>query len=502
MDYLRPDVYVEKINTGEQPIQILSTSTGAMIGKSPRGEAFKPVLVTSWSDFLRKFAKGMPMPFIKEDFLAYSVYGFFQNGGSRLYVQRVVDSGAKKSTGTLTVPGVMTVASGDPKGSEKTPTVTPRSQYTVTFTAKDEGKWGDELSVEIKEKVGVEGFDLIVKLSGAVVETFEVTNGEDSNYYYKGVINNNSNFITTEGEGDLVAGTVAFTGGKLNYSAVTDEDYKKAINNFGLVEERISLIAIPGVTTDAVIQELLTYSTKHGIYPIFDVPFNTNTENTVTYRQKLIGDNGSIHYPNIKVVDPLSKQGTLKVCPISGHMMGVYARTDNERGVFKVPAGEQAVIKGAVALERDITAEDLEILNPIGVNCLVVRPNRGVISWGGRSISNDPKLRYISDVRLDQVVEYTAYRGTQWAVFEPNDEDLRERLTASLKGMLNTMYDRGWFKGKTSEQAYYVKCDGDLNTQESIDKGEVIAEIGYAKKRPAEFVVIKIVQKSSEAKAN
>ncbi len=492
MDYLRPDVYVEKINSGEQPIDILGSSTGALIGKSPRGVAFEPVLVTSWSDFLRKFAKGIPTPFIKEDALAYSVYGFFQNGGRRLYVERVVDSTAKKSSGSLVTPEVV---------KEERSQVAVASASGLKFVAKDEGPWGNELTIDVTTKVGVaNGFDLAVKFSGVVVESFEVSNGEDSNYYFKDVINANSNFVTIEGTGELANGTVTFSGGTQNYSAVNDDDYKKAINKFDIVEEKINMIAIPGVTADAVVKELITYTNGKRMFSIFDSPIGTDRANEITFRQKLTGDNGALYYPNIKVIDPLSKQGNLRVCPPSGHIMGLYARTDSTRGVFKVPAGQEAIIKGAVALEQHILAEDLNELNPIGVNCLVSKTNVGIVAWGGRTISADPNLRYISDIRLDQVVEETAYQGTQWAIFEPNDEDLWERLTTSLKGMLHTMYERGWFKGKTSEQAYYVKCDGDLNTQQSIDRGEIIAEIGYAKKRPAEFVVIRVVQKSGENK--
>lgn len=487
MDYLRPDVYVEKNNMGEQPIQISSSSTGALIGKSARGEAFKPVLVASWSDYLRKFACGLSTPFLKDDYLAYAVYGFFQNGGNRLYVVRVVDSSATKATGNL---------NSVVKGTDEKTTTTP-----IKFKAKDEGDWGNDLKVEVKAKVGVEGFDLVVKLKDAIVETFEVTNGQESDYYFVELINNNSAFISVdETTSDLVEGTVTFTGGSLNNSAVGDNDYAKGIASLELVQERISMIAVPGKTSDTVIQAMQNYGDKNGAYPIFDVPVNTDVQGAVKFRQKLTGDNGSVYYPNIKVVDPLSKQGSLKICPPSGHMMGVYARTDSNRGVYKVPAGQEAIIKGAVALERDILSSDVETLNPIGVNCLVVKTNIGIVAWGGRSISAKPNLRYISDIRLDQVIEDSAYNGTQWAVFEPNDEDLWERLTASLKGMLHTMYERGWFKGTTAEQAYYIKCDGDLNTQDSINRGEVIAEIGYAKKRPAEFVVIRIVQKSNETK--
>lgn len=257
MDYLRPDVYVERNNTGEQPIQLLSSSTGALIGKSARGLAFKPVLVTSWSDYLRNFANGIESPFLKDDYLAYSVYGFFQNGGTRLYVVRVVDSNATKATGNLV---------GSAKESEAT---------NIKFNAKDEGEWGNDLTVEVTSKVGLEGFDLIVKLKGTVVETFEVTNGFDSNYYYVEVINNNSNFITIDENAiDLVEGKVTFTGGKATNSAVVDNDYAKALSTLEFAQERISMIAIPGKSTDAIIQSIQKFADKNGVYPIYNEPLS------------------------------------------------------------------------------------------------------------------------------------------------------------------------------------------------------------------------------------
>lgn len=472
-NYVRPDTYFEKVNTGEQPIELLGTTTCAMIGKSVRGKTFEPVLVTSWSDFIRKFAKGMPMPFIKEDFLAYSVYGFFQNGGNRLYIVRVVDSGAKKSTGTLTLD----------------------DETNLTFTAIDEGDWGNGLVVDIKSQPKTSGFVVTVKLNDNILETFVVSNGEDSPSYYVDVINNSSENIRVEGKGLLKEGTVNLTSGVQTYASVNDNDYQKAIKNMSMVTERISAMAIPHVTSTATIKALADYCQLKDIFPVIDSPFGNDTETEISYRDGIQGEVGAIYYPNIKVVDPLSSRGALKLCPVSGHILGLMVNTDVARGVQKVPAGEGCVIKGAVALEKHMTDDDIDKLNPIGVNCLVARPNKGIIPWGARTISGDPKFRYISDIRIDQLIRQSCLEGTRWAVFEPNDAKLWLKISTALKGMLQTLYENGVLVGATPNEAYYVKCDKDLNPQASIDRGEIVAEIGYAKNRPAEFVIIRMVQK-------
>ena len=137
------------------------------------------------------------------------------------------------------------------------------------------------------------------------------------------------------------------------------------------------------------------------------------------------------------------------------------------------------------------------VLLNIGVNCIISKPNSGIIVWGARSLSTDPSKRYVSDVRYDIMVRTTVYNGTQWAVFEPNNSELWERLNTSLTSFLDTQWRSGALRGATAEEAYYVKCDSELNDDSTIESGMVVAEIGYAKQKPAEFVVVKIVQKTN-----
>lgn len=203
-----------------------------------------------------------------------------------------------------------------------------------------------------------------------------------------------------------------------------------------------------------------------------------------------------MYYPWGKVVDPLSKNGSLRACPPSGHVMGIFSRTDKDRGVHKAPAGEEAVVRGFVELCVKLTPNHVDLLNPKGINCIVAKPNKGIIVWGARSVNPDPAKRYVSDVRYDLMIKKSLYEGTQWAIFEPNDALLLDRVTTSLASFLDLQWRNGALLGNEPEQAYYVKCDEELNDDASRNSGMLIAEVGYAKKKPAEFVIIRIVQKS------
>lgn len=177
--------------------------------------------------------------------------------------------------------------------------------------------------------------------------------------------------------------------------------------------------------------------------------------------------------------------------------MGIYARTDSNRGVHKDPAGEEATVRGFVDLSAQITDAQIELLNPKGVNCILSKPNKGIVVWGARNIGIDTSKPYVSDLRYDLMIKQSLNSGTQWAVFEPIDENLLERLSTSLASFLDLQWRNGALLGATSEEAYYVKCDNELNDATSRNNGLLVAEIGYSKKKPAEFVVIRIVQKSN-----
>ena len=188
--------------------------------------------------------------------------------------------------------------------------------------------------------------------------------------------------------------------------------------------------------------------------------------------------------------DPLTDD--LKTVPTCGHVMGVYARVIENRGIHKAAAGVDAVVRGFVEMEKQITPAELSTLNPIGVCVIMSRPNAGIVIWGARSLnSTDSTMRYVTDGLLNLNIKRSLYNGTQFAVFEPNDENLWSRVEATCKAFLETLRQSGALKGNADE-AYYVTVDDTNNTDATIAEGQLNIEIGYAPVKPAEFVIIKL----------
>jgi len=199
----------------------------------------------------------------------------------------------------------------------------------------------------------------------------------------------------------------------------------------------------------------------------------------------------ALYYPWIETADMVKGKGTVRIPPC-GHIAGVYARSDTERGVHKAPANE--VVRGATGLPIQVTRPEQDSLNPIGVNCIRAFPGRGIRIWGARTVSSDPAWRYINVRRLFNMVEESIERGTQWVVFEPNDPDLWARVRRDVKAFLSTVWTSGALFGGTPDEAFYVKCDEELNPPAVRDLGQLIIEIGIAPVKPAEFVIFRISQ--------
>jgi phage tail sheath protein FI len=197
----------------------------------------------------------------------------------------------------------------------------------------------------------------------------------------------------------------------------------------------------------------------------------------------------ALYYPWVKVDGPNSKPIAVPPC---GHIAGIYARNDRTRGVHKAPANEGVL--GVTDIAASITKGEQEVLNPLGVNCIRTFPGRGMLVWGARTLSSDPAWRYISVRRLFNYVEKSIERGLQWVVFEPNDPDLWARVRRDVGAFLTNCWRDGMLFGRSPDQAFYVKCDEDLNPPEVRDVGLLIVEIGLAPVKPAEFVVFRFKQ--------
>ena len=207
--------------------------------------------------------------------------------------------------------------------------------------------------------------------------------------------------------------------------------------------------------------------------------------------------NAAVYFPRVDIADPLSNF-RLRVVAASGTIAGLYARTDAARGVWKAPAGTDAGLRGVQKLQYKLTDPENGVLNPLAINCLRVFPVYGPVCWGARTLMGADQqaddYKYIPVRRLALFIEESLFRGTQWVVFEPNDEPLWSQIRLNLGAFMHDLFRKGAFQGKTPTEAYFVKCDKDTTTQNDINLGIVNITVGFAPLKPAEFVVIKIQQ--------
>ena len=218
----------------------------------------------------------------------------------------------------------------------------------------------------------------------------------------------------------------------------------------------------------------------------------------------LVGDqarNAALFFPRVIQPDPL-RNGQLDIFVPCGMVAGVMARTDATRGVWKAPAGIDAALNGIQALEVNLTDAENGMLNPIGINCLRFFQVAGRVVWGSRTLRGADQLgdeyKYIPVRRLALFLEESLYRGTQWVVFEPNDEPLWSQIRLNIGAFMHDLFRQGAFQGKTPQDAYFVKCDRETTTQTDIDHGIVNILVGFAPLKPAEFVIIKIQQMAGQ----
>lgn len=264
---------------------------------------------------------------------------------------------------------------------------------------------------------------------------------------------------------------------------------RTGLHVFSPIKE-ISLVVAPGMSDPAIHDAMLTHCEVNGDrFAILDCPEELGSSLDQMYKPR-DSAYGAYYFPWIQVFDPVSKAN--KFIPPSGPVAGVYARTDAERGVHKAPANE--LVRGALGLKYYLTGAEQALLNPRGINLIRDMGDRGIRIWGARTISSDPEWRYINVRRLFLVIEQSIKEGTQWCVFEPNDQNLWKKIVRNVRAYLMTVWRSGALFGQTPDEAFYVKCDAETNPPELIDMGQVNIEIGVAPVKPAEFVIFKIGQ--------
>ena len=257
----------------------------------------------------------------------------------------------------------------------------------------------------------------------------------------------------------------------------------------------VSIMAVPGVTDPAVELTLVAHCENLGNrFAILDIPRNKKTVGDVmTHRDMFDSTYAAMYHPWVKVVDPLTKN-TIAIPP-SGSVAGIYARTDNSRGVHKAPANE--IVSACVGLDCNYTTGEQDLLNPKGVNLIRSFPGQGIRVWGARTVSSNGLWKYVNVRRLFIYIEETIKASTNWVVFEPNDAVLWMRTKRTIEIFLTDVWRSGALAGASESDAFFVNVGPETMSQGDIDAGRLICVIGIAPVKPAEFVIFRITQKTS-----
>jgi phage tail sheath protein FI len=515
-EYLYPGVYVEEISSGNKPIEGVSTSTVGFLGVPERGPSTTTFL-TSFTDYARTYGKyavqyqfqpagpvGTPVKIVNA-YLAGAVEGFFQNGGKRCYVQRVLPTGST-AAGYASDPAMTVQAIGEGEwGNRVAIKLEPNPAGTFRLTAM---YWTTLPSTPIKDPNSTDIAVRRVAVQPQIIEVFDaLVDNPNSSNFYELQINGVSNLITVT----RVAAGIPVSHGAVNPVPLTGgldgssgdmvlldfegdptllPGHKRGLDALSYIDD-ISLLCCPDAYAfddDSINQALIDQCEilKDRFAILFGKRSYAAPLNSISLNSKY----AAFYFPWINVINPLTNQKVL--IPPGGHVAGIYARSDNDIGVHKDPANE--VIRGIDSLQFNINDQQQSQLNPHGINALRFFNGAGNLVWGGRTTTIDPDWKYINVRRLFIFVEKSIQRSMQWAVFEINDEPLWTRITRSVDAFLTRLWIDGMLQGAKKEQAFYVKCDRTTMTQGDIDNGRLICEIGIAPVKPAEFVIFRIGQ--------
>lgn len=261
------------------------------------------------------------------------------------------------------------------------------------------------------------------------------------------------------------------------------------------VPETFDMAADPG----PVVREAAKLVTDRRAFYIVDPPSGKSIEDIADWAANFEERNLAVYFPALCIADP---RGGLRTIPASGGLAGVYARTDRERGVWKAPAGSDAAMRGVDSVSYALSEAEVRNLNRMGVNALRVMAGRGLMPWGSRTMrgsdANADEYKYIPVRRLALYIEESLFRGTRWVVFEPNDEPLWAKIRLHVGAFMQQLFRHGAFQGTTPEQAYFVRCDATTTTWADRNMGIVNIELGFAPLKPAEFVVIRVSQRTAD----
>ena len=499
--YNYPGVYIEEISSGVRTIAGVGTSIAAFVGWAARGPVDHAQRITSFQDFVRHYGN-----LDRRSLLGYAVQHFFANGGQDAYIVRLAASNA--ATASVTLSGKLTVDALSP------------------------GAWANDYGIEVRARSDdASKFRVAVwyRPSGqtlAMVESFDnLSIASSDRRFVKSVLDDESAYVKativgtpTTRPADTPANTPAplvggHDGSVLEPSTPTFENKLHPSSGTGGVflldrVDLFNLLCVPGETTGTVVANLQKYCRDKRAFHIADSVENASLAAMQSGpAPELTGanaPNGAIYYPWVKAPDPL-QENRIRAFPPCGFVAGIYARTDGSRGVWKAPAGTDASVTGAIGVVLALTDRENGTLNPRGINCIRTIPVYGTVLWGSRTLDGanerGSEWKYIPVRRVALFIEESLFRGTQWVVFEPNDEPLWAQIRLNVGAFMHNLFRQGAFQGSSPRDAYFVKCDKETTTQNDINQGIVNIVVGFAPLKPAEFVVIKIQQMAGQVQA-
>lgn len=563
LDYFAPGVYVEEVDRGSRPLEGVPTAIAGFVGFTEDiragAELFKPMLVTTWNQYLQYFGRVNSDGFTNFNaYLPFAVYGWFLNGGGRCWVTSLgtqlpgspqpdpsetgteIPNRAKRPALRFSLRQDRALQASPEDGNNSAQALLPPSERSIRVRLfdglpKPRTEEEGQPSTTIISNTG-EYFTAVVTQGTEELERYEhltmnreadtqvadyiVTALEESQYIAVTDISLTGSPLArrpSNGQYDISPAPIIPSPERFPQQVQGVRDDRTGVRGLFEIDE-ITIVACPDLMR-VYEAGLMDIDQVHGIMELMismcegaadgDVPNPPNRMIIIDTPPDRVKPQdvsrwlseefnrrsvfAALYYPWILVPNPRNAGRPIAIPPC-GHVAGVWARTDETRGVHKAPANE--VPRGIVGITYDTNFREQELLNPIGINCIRSFPNRGIRIWGARTLVEPDKTewRYISVRRLMSYIEKTIEMGTQWVVFEPNDEDLWQRIKREIGNFLTQLWREGALVGPTAAQAFYVKCDGDLNTPHTMMLGRLYVEVGVAPVRPAEFVIFRISQ--------
>ncbi|MBW3663335.1 MAG: phage tail sheath subtilisin-like domain-containing protein [Actinobacteria bacterium] len=517
-----PGVYIEERSSGIRPITGVPTSITAFVGRTYRGPVDRPVLVTSFGEFERVYG-GL----WSGSQVGHSVRDFFRNGGSSAVIARLFEPGVDRGSAVVRI-DTLELAAAEPGswGNRLQARVDHDTRPFDPALGEDASSLFNLYVRDVTSGAIEEHRDVVVSLEGHARNLVDVleqesnlvrltnrpagrpaSSGISAGDVWKDASAHTSVDAADEASDGEPLGSASFTGG------VTDGTGLYLLEQTDL----FNLLVIPPYEHDgtvggdsvdsSVVAAAAEYCEKRRSILLVDPPAHWKSVGAVTAADLPAGvgtasRNAAVFLPRLRQGDAL-RDGEIAPFAPSGVVAGVIARTDAERGVWKAPAGVEASLVGVAGLTIDLTDDDIGQLNRFGVNCLRDVPDVGPVVWGARTMQGadgqDSEWKYLPVRRTALFIEESLHRGTQWAVFEPNDESLWTRIQSNVAAFMDALWRRGAFQGSTPQEAYLVKCDRGTTTQADVDRGVVNILVGFAPLRPAEVVVIRLQQRAGQS---